>query len=161
MRKISFIAMLVLSVVNFASCRSSKQAAPVTGEEVFAVPCFQYGSNVTAQEAKDITDAFRVNFHPTKYKMMEFDRVDKAFENRGYHSKIMTKQQMCEIGRSLGVKLVVVGTINKLMDEYSVDVQVFNVLKETTVAFEGSAFQKSDCSKEMQDIARKLASKIE
>ncbi|MBR1834771.1 MAG: hypothetical protein IJ785_04615 [Bacteroidales bacterium] len=161
MKKISFIAVLLLAVASLASCRSNKPVAPTINEGVCAVPCFQYGSNVTAQEAKEITDAFRVNFHPSKYKMMELDRVDKAFESRGYPRKKMTKQQMCEVGRALGVKLMVVGTINKLMDEYSVDVQVVNVLKETTVAFEGSAFQKTDASKEMQAIAQKLASKVE
>ena len=78
-----------------------------------------------------------------------------------YKNKKMTKQQMCEVGRGLGAKFVVVGTINKLMDEYSVDVQVVNVLKETTVAFEGNVFSKSDYSKEMQNIAQRLASKLE
>ena len=112
---------------------------------------FLYGTNVTAEEAKDITDAFRVNFHSSKYKVTESDRGNKK----------MTKQQMCEVGRSLGAKYVVVGTISKLMDEFSVDVQVIDVLRETTVAFEGNAFQKADYSKEMEIIAKKLASKIE
>lgn len=161
MKRISFITVFLLAVVCLASCRSNKPVASTINEEVCAVPCFLYGSNVTAQEAKDITDAFRVNFHPSKYKLMELERVDKAFESHGYPRKEMTKQQMCEVGRTLGVKLMVVGTINKLMDEYSVDVQVVNVLKETTVSFEGGAFQKADASKKMQAIAQKLASTVE
>lgn len=145
--------MVALAVVSLASCRSSKQATPITDEGKCAVLGFQYGTNVTAQEAKDIADVFRVHFHPSKYKVTE--------DNRGNSNKRMTKEQMCEVGRSLGTKYVVVGTINKLMDEYSVDVQVVNVLKETTVAFEGGAFQKADCGKEMENIAKRLASKIE
>ena len=151
MKRISLIAMLALAVVCLASCRSGKPLPPATDGNECALLGFQYGSNVTAEEAKDIADAFRVNFHPTKYKVTESDRGNKK----------MTKQQMCEAGRSLGAKLVVVGTINKLMDEYSVDVQVIDVLKETTVAFEGNAFQKQDCSKEMQNIAQRLASKLQ
>ena len=155
MKKISFIAVFLLAVVCFFSCRSNKPSvqSPTLDEGVCAVLGFQYGTNVTAGEAKDIADAFRVNFHPSKYKV--------TGDNRGNGNKKMTKQQMCEVGRSLGAKYVVVGTINKLMDEYSVDVQVVNVLKETTVAFEGNAFQKPDCSKEMEKIAKRLASKIE
>ena len=126
-----------------------------------AVLSFQYGNNVTAEEAKDITDAFRVNFRPSKYKETDFDRVDKEQESNGHRNNVLTKQQMCEVGRNLGAKLVIYGTINKLMDEYSVDVQAVDVLKETTVAFESSTFQKSECSKETQKIAQKLASKIE
>ena len=155
MKKISFIAAFLLVVICLSSCRSKKPVVepPRPSEEVCAVLDFQYGTNVTAEEAKDIADNFRVNFHPTKYKVTE--------PNYGYKNNTMTKQQMCEVGRSLGVNLVVFGTISKLMDEYSVDVQVVNVLKETTVAFEGNAFQKSDCSKEMQSIAQRLASKME
>lgn len=155
MKKISFIAVFMLAVMCLFSCRSNKPsvAMPTPDEGVCAVLGFHYGTNVTAEEAKDIADAFRVNFHPSKYKVTE--------DNRGDGNRKMTKQQMCEVGRSLGAKYVVVGTINKLMDEYSVDVQVVNVLKETTVAFEGKAFQKPVCSKEMENIAKKLASKIE
>lgn len=145
--------MFVLVAMCFFSCRSNKPtiASPTPEEGVCAVLGFQYGTNITAGEAKDIADAFRVNFRPAKYKVIEFDRGNKK----------MTKQQACEVGRSLGAKLVVVGTINKLMDEYSVDVQVVDVLKETTVAFEGKAFQKSDYNREMQNIAQRLASKLE
>lgn len=155
--------MLVLAVVCLASCRSKKSGvveSPRPSEEVCAVLGFQYGTNVTAVEAKDITDHFRVNFRPAKYRLTDSDRVDKELVSSGYKNKAMTKQQMCEVGRILGARLVVYGTISKLMDEYSVDVQVVNVLKETTVAFEGKAFQDSDCSKEMQSIAQRLASKI-
>ena len=154
MKRVSFIVLAVLAVVSLASCRSNKgTVSPAPAEDICAVLGFQYGTNVAAQEAKDIADVFRVHFHPSKYKVTE--------DNRGNSNKRMTKEQMCEVGRSLGAKYVVVGTINKLMDEYSVDVQVVNVLKETTVAFEGGAFQKADCGKEMENIAKRLASKIE
>lgn len=163
MKKIGFIVMFVLAVVCLASCRSKKSVVvpPRPSEEVCAVLGFQYGTNVTAEDAKDITDHFRVGFHPAKYKLTDIDLVEKELNSSGYKNKAMTKQQMCEVGRRLGARLVVYGTISKLMGEYSVDVQVVNVLKETTVAFEGRAFQKSDCGKEMQSIAKGLASKIE
>ena len=168
MKKISFMAMFVLAVMGIVSCSSKKTVvvqpstpSPSPSVEEYAVIAFQYGTNVTAEEAKDITDAFRINFRPSKYKVADHDRVNKEIESRGYKNKKMTKQQVCEVGRNLGVKYVVVGTISKLMDEYSVDVQVVDVLKETTVAFEGNAFQKPDYSKEMKNIAQKLAAKIE
>ena len=163
MKKISLIAMFFLAVTTLFSCRSNKPVVvpTVPSEDKCAVLGFQCGTNVTADEAKDIADFFRVNFNPSKYKVMDYGRVDKEMEKSGYKNKKMTKQQMCEVGRNLGAKLVVVGTINKLMDEYSVDVQVVNVLKETTVAFEGRAFTKPDCGNEMQGIAKKLASKME
>ena len=161
MKKISFITILVLAVVFFASCRCGKKVPPAVNGNECAVLGFQYGNNVTAEEAKDITDIFRINFRPSKYKETDFGRVDKEVKSRGYKNNVMTKQQICEVGRSLGAKFVVYGTINKLMDEFSVDVQVVNVSKETTVAFEGNAFLKSDSRKEIQNIARRLATKLE
>lgn len=160
MKKIFHFAILILAIVGVSSCGSNKQVLP-TSEDEYAVLSFQYGDNVSAEEAKDITDIFRVSFSPTRYNETDFSRVYNETKNRGFSNKVMTKQMMCDIGRSLGAKLVVYGTINKLMDEYSVDVQIVDVLKETTVAFEGNVFQKQDYSKEVSTLARKLALKVE
>ena len=161
MKKVRFITMLALAVACLASCRSNQPAAtpPAPTEGICAVLGFQYGTNVTAEEAKEISDIFRINFIPSKYRLTDDDRVEKELAKQGYRNRKMTKQQMCEVGRSLGARLVVVGTINKLMDEYSVDVQVVDVQKETTIAFEGDAFQKAQCSKRVQALARSLAAK--
>ena len=152
---------LVLAVLCFSSCGSQKPlpAPNVTAEEC-AVLGFQYGTNVSAEEAKDIADIFRVNFHPSKYNVTAAERVDKELEVRRYKNKKLTKHQLCELGRSLGVKYVVFGSVNKLMDEYSVDVQVIDTQKETTTAFEGDAFPGSDYVRMIPSIARNLASKI-
>ena len=162
MKNSKSLVTLVLAVVFFSSCGSQKTlpVSNVTTEEC-AVLGFQYGTNVSAEEAKDIADIFRVNFHPSKYNVTAAERVDKELEVRRYKNKKLTKHQLCELGRSLGVKYVVFGSVNKLMDEFSVDVQVIDVMKETTIAFEGNAFQKQDYSKEVSSIARKLASKVE
>lgn len=162
MKKVCFITLVVLAVACLSSCRSNKPVEatpPAPAEGICAVLGFQYGTNVTAEEAKEITDLFRINFSPSKYRLTDDNRVDNELAKRGYKNRKMTKQQMCEVGRDLGARLVVVGTINKLMDEYSVDVQVVDTQKGTTVAFEGDAFQKPESSKRIQDLAKKLASK--
>lgn len=156
------VAIIVFVAMCLTSCGSQRRAvSPIPNTEECAVLDFQYSTNITAAESKDISDVFRVNFHPSKYMLTDGARVDKMLESHNYKNKKLTKQQICEVGRGLGAKYVVTGSINKLMDEYSVDVQVINVLKETTAAFDGGAFQKQDCSKEVSSIARKLASKVE
>ncbi len=162
MKNSIIIVTLALAAMCFSSCGSQKTIATssVPTEEC-AVLDFQYGKNVTAEEAKDIAEIFAVSFHPSNYKLTEADRINNEFNKSGYRPAKMTKQQACELGRRLGVKYVVIGSINKLMDEYSVDVQVIDSVKETTKAFEGKAFPQSEYSREMDALARKIASKIE
>lgn len=160
MNRINLFALLVVVAMSICSCGRNPGLAPVPPAEECAVLGFQYGTNVTSEEVKDIVDNFRVNFRPSNCKLTEVERVEKALGSSDSKFNKMSKQQMCEVGRRLGVKFVVVGNINKLMDEYSVDVQVIDVLKENTIAFEGNAFQKSSYSKELQKIAQRLALKM-
>ena len=161
MKKDIVFVTFVLAAMCFSSCGSQKTVVvPTAPTDECAVLGFQYGTNVSAEEAKDIADIFRVNFRPSKYIVTEVERVDKVLESRSYKNKKLTKHQLCELGLSLGVKYVVFGSINKLMDEYSIDVQVVDTQKETTTAFEGDAFPKSDYINRIPSIARNLASKI-
>ena len=122
---------------------------------------FQLGTNVTSEETEAISYNFRTNFYPDNYNVLEIDRVNNLIEELGYDKTGMTKQQLLQVGRKLEAKIMVVGTLNKLMDEYSVDVQVIDVSTGTTIASEGNTFQKSDYRREIKYIAQMLVHKIE
>lgn len=122
---------------------------------------FQLGTNVTTEETDAISYNFRTNFYPENYKVMEIERVNRKIKDLGYDKTGMTKQQLLEVGRKLEAKIMVVGTLNKLMDEYSVDVQVIDVSTGTTIASEGNTFQKADYRREIKYIAQSLVHKIE
>lgn len=126
-----------------------------------AVLDFQLGTNVTAEETDAISYNFRTNFYPDNYNVIEIERVNKTIKDFGYDKTGLTKQQLLELSRKLEAKIVVVGTLNKLMDEYSVDVQVIDVSTGTTIASEGNTFQKSDYRREIKYIALSLVHKIE
>lgn len=126
-----------------------------------AVLDFQLGTNVTAEETDAISYNFRTNFYPDNYNVIETERVNRKIKDLGYDKTGLTKQQLLELGRKLEAKIIVVGTLNKLMDEYSVDVQVVDVSTGTTVASEGNTFQKSDYRREIKYIAQSLVHKIE
>ena len=126
-----------------------------------AVLDFQLGTNVTAEEVDAISYNFRTNFYPQNYNVLEIGRVNKLIKELGYDKAGMTKQQLLQVGRKLEAKIMVVGTLNKLMDEYSIDVQVIDVSTGTTVASEGNTFQKSDYRREIKQIAQTLVYKIE
>lgn len=165
MKKIVFFSMMLLLAASLSSCcaghadvSGGSYGYSIKGE--CAVLDFQAGTNVTAEEVEAITYNFRTGFYPSCYKIIETDRVNKAIETLGYGKTGMTKEQLCEVGRNLKVNMVVVGTVNKLMDEYSVDVQIINVSKGTTIASQGDTFQKSDYRAGAKSIAQKLASKV-
>lgn len=122
---------------------------------------FQLGTNVTSEETEAISYNFRTNFYPDNYNVLEIDRVNNLIEELGYDKTGMTKQQLLQVERKLEAKIMVVGTLNKLMDEYSVDVQVIDVSTGTTIASEGNTFQKSDYRREIKYIAQMLVHKIE
>lgn len=126
-----------------------------------AVLDFQLGTNVTTEETDAISYNFRTNFYPDNYKVIDIERVNRAIKDLGYDKTGLTKQQLLQLSRKLEAKIVVVGTLNKLMDEYSVDVQVIDVSTGTTVASEGNTFQKSDYRREIKYIALSLVHKIE
>lgn len=126
-----------------------------------AVLDFQLGTNVTEEETDAISYNFRTNFYPDNYNVIEIDRVNALIQKLGYDKAGMTKQQLLQVGRKLEAKIMVVGTLNKLMDEYSVDVQVIDVSTGTTIASEGNTFQKSGYRKEIKYIAQSLVHKIE
>lgn len=126
-----------------------------------AVLDFQLGTNVTEEETEAISYNFRTNFYPENYNVIEVARVNRLIKGLGYDKTSLTKQQLLEVGRKLEAKIMVVGTLNKMMDEYSVDVQVIDVSTGTTIASEGNTFQKSDYRREVKYIAQTLVHKIE
>lgn len=126
-----------------------------------AVLDFQLGTNVSIEETDAISYNFRTNFYPDNYKVIDIERVNKVIKDLGYDKTGLTKQQLLQLSRKLEAKIVVVGTLNKLMDEYSVDVQVIDVSTGTTIASEGNTFQKSDYRREIKCIALSLVHKIE
>lgn len=173
MKKLGIIAILVLTVACLTSCRTTnnyysttkpastptKTTTAATGGKC-AILDFQAGNNVTEEEIEAITYNFRTNFHPAKYNVIESAQVEKAIEALNYKKTKMTKEQICDLGRKLETNMVLVGTVSKFMDEYSVDVQVINVSKATTAASVGNTFTKGEYRAEVKALAQKLANKL-
>lgn len=125
-----------------------------------AVYDFQIGTGVTEEEIDGLTYNFRANFRVDGYTMLERVRINRTIETLGYNRTDMTRQQLLKVGRELEAKLVVVGTMNKFMDEYSVDMQVIDVATGVTCATEGATFTKSNYRTSMEDLAARLGKKL-
>lgn len=125
-----------------------------------AVLDFQIGTGVTEEEIDGLTYNFRSNFQIDGYTMLERTRINRTIKTLGYNRTDMTKQQMLKVGRELEAKIVVVGTMNKFMDEYSVDIQAIDVSTGVTCATEGATFTKSNYRTSMEELAARLGKKL-
>jgi len=147
MKKLVFIIMISLAALSMQAQKC-------------AVLDFQIGNNITEEEADGFSYTFRSNFNPTNYTVVERMMVNRVISNFGYTRTDMTRQQILRVGRELEALVVVVGTMNKFLDEYSMDVQIIDVSTGTTIATEGAAFQKSDYRTTLNSIAQKLVKKL-
>ena len=125
-----------------------------------AVLDFQIGTGVTEEEIDGLTYNFRSNFRVEGYTMLERIRINRTIETLGFNRTDMTMQQTLKVGRELEAKLVVVGTMNKFMDEYSVDIRAIDVATGVTCATEGATFDKSNYRTSMEDLAARLGKKL-
>ena len=147
MKKLVFIILISLSALSMQAQKC-------------AVLDFQVGNNITEEEVDGFSYIFRSNFNPTNYTTIERMRVNQVISDYRYSRTDMTRQQMLRVGRELEALIVVVGTMNKFLEEYSVDIQIIDVSTGTTIATEGAAFQKSDYRSTLNSIAQKLVNKL-
>ena len=125
-----------------------------------AVLDFQVGTGVSEEEIDAISYNFRSNFRPSGFTMIEGSLINRTIKDFEFNRTDMTMQQMLKVGRNLDANIIIVGTMNKLMEEYSIDLRAVNVSTGTTVASESASFGKSDYRKSMENLADKLGRKI-
>ena len=121
---------------------------------------FQVGTNVTDEETENISYCFRSNFQPTGYTKLEQMQVNRTVSDLGYSRTEMTQQQMVKVGRELEANIIVVGTLNKTMEEYSVDIRVIDVARGNTIVNESANFLITSYRDAMEKTAKRLATKL-
>ena len=148
MKKLLLASLLLLSVLS------------VGAQQRCAVLDFQVGSYVTSQDIEAISFEFRSSFLPSGYTMLERNVIDGVIRRLDYDPTDMTHQELLKVGRELTANKIVVGTISKFMDVYSVDVRVIDVSKGSTVASESENFIRTDYRSAMEKLSKKLLVKM-
>ena len=149
MKKILLVAIMLL----FALSMQAQQRC--------AVFQFQAGEGVNEEDIEGISYIFRSNFHPAGYNVLEHARVVRAVEQRGFKQTEMSPQQLLKVGRDLDALVIVVGTLSKFMDEYSVTIDVTKVENNQRLASENATFARSEYRNNMKTLVEKLTSKLE
>lgn len=147
MKKLLFLSILCLSTLVLHAQRC-------------AVLDFQIGENVTAEEVEAVSYEFRSTFNPSCYSVEDHFKVKRIIKELGYNPTAMNKEQIRKFGRDMVVVVVVYGTLNKYMDEYSLDVNVLDVSTGATIVNEYSTFQKSEYRAQTREVSNGIATKL-
>lgn len=125
-----------------------------------AVFQFQAGEGVNEDDIEGISYMFRSNFNPSGYTVIEHARVVRTVEQMGYRQTEMTPQQLLKVGRKLDAVVIVVGTLSKFMDEYSVTIDATRVENNQRLASETATFDRSKYRDNMRTLAQNLEKKL-
>lgn len=147
MKKLLFITLLLLSylTLNAQKC---------------IVLDFKIGENVTAEDVDAISYEFRSSFIPSCYTVEDYLRLKRTMKDLNYDPTTMRKDQIRKLGRDMVAVVVVYGTLEKFMNEYSLDVLVMDISTGTTIIHESSTFQQSEYHSHPRKIAKGIASKL-
>lgn len=87
------------------------------------------GEGVTESEARIISSRLRTNlFNTNKFSVIERDAMDQILKEQGFQqSGCTTSECAVEVGKLLGVRLIVAGEIGKLTDLYALSIRLIDV----------------------------------
>ena len=121
-----------------------------------AVLNLQIGTGITSEDVEGISYTFRSNFRPADYTVLDSFLIDRALRELNYIPTDMTFQQQLKVGRKLDASYIVVGNISKFMDEYSVNIHIFEVSTGLTKATLSYTLLRSDYRTKMESLSNKM-----
>ena len=105
------------------------------------------GKGISPDEAATLTERFRSALVSTdKYIIVERQKINLVLDELGLQmTGVMSDQSLSEAGKLLGVQRIVMGTIGKIEDTYTVDLRVVDV---ETARLLGSVSRNTSGTKE-------------
>ena len=163
MKKLSLIIMLLMAFAMSATAQNKKMK--------IAVMDFKPGVGVNASEVEGLSDMLiNTLFETKKFDIVERSQLNEVFKEQNLQ-RDLTVQQCVQVGRILGVKSVLIGTVNFLAEhknpdgsmtgEYNVDVRAVDVESgEVVTSAGGTKSSGSTYRTMMEKIGRQLAENL-
>ena len=163
MKKVSLIIMLLMAFAMVATAQNKKMK--------IAVMDFKAGVGVNANEVEGLSDMLiNTLFETKKFDIVERSQLNEVFKEQNLQGDL-TVQQCVQVGRILGVKSVLIGTVNFLAEhknpdgsvtgEYNVDVRAVDVESgEVVTTAGGTKTSGSTYRTMMEKIGRQLAENL-
>ena len=163
MKKYFLITLLLMAFAMVATAQNKKMK--------IAVMDFKAGVGVNANEVVGLSDMLiNTLFETKKFDIVERSQLYEVFKEQNLQGDL-TVQQCVQVGRILGVKSILIGTVNFLAEhknidgsmtgEYNVDVRVVDVESGEVVTTAGAAKSSGSTYRSMMEkIGRQLAANL-
>ncbi len=142
-----------------------------------AVMDFKPGVGVSEYTVDGISEMLISSLFDTrKFSIIERTQIDKVFVEKGFQKSNVSTNQIAQVGKILGVKYVLIGIVNFIITErtlddvltsmakgeYNIDVRIVNVENGEVVSTAGTGVKESETIRSvMPKLAKELAGKIE
>lgn len=165
MKKLTLLLLSVLLAFGTLEAQNKKEKMKI------AVMDFKAGVGVNANEVVGLSDMLiNTLFETKKFDIVERSQLYEVFKEQNLQGDL-TVQQCVQVGRILGVKSILIGTVNFLAEhknidgsmtgEYNVDVRVVDVESGEVVTTAGAAKSSGSTYRAMmENIGRQLAANL-
>lgn len=154
MKKWTLLLAFLLTIVSL-NAQSKKMK--------IAVMDFRNGVGVNKSEVEGLSDMLINTLYESKrFDIVERSQLTQVLKEQRFQSSELTYEQVAKVGRILGVKSVLVGTVNYIGGEYNVDIRAVNVESAMIVATAGATKSANSTYREtMEKIGRQLIDNLE
>ena len=137
-----------------------------------AVMDFKTGVGVDTQEVQGLSDMLiNTLYESGKFSIIERSQLNHVLDEWDFQASELTNEQLVQVGRILGVRAVLVGTVNFLAShknpdgsytgEYNVDVRAVDVESGEVVTTAGATKKRNATYREMMEkIGKQLAKNL-
>lgn len=167
MKKILFVACMMLALLNNVHAQEKMK---------IAVLDFKPGVGVTETGVNGLSEMLiTALFETNKFTIVERTQIDKAIAEQGFQKSNLSAGEIAKVGKILGVKSVLVGTVNfiatertteqvatgMITGEYNIDVRIVDVESGEIVSSAGVTKTTTKTYRDlMPTLAENLTKKI-
>lgn len=155
MKKFIFLLLffLVLGSLNAQNNKKMK----------IAVMDFRAGVGVNQSEVEGLSDMLiNTLYESKKFYIVERSQLNQVLKEQRFQSSDLSYEKIAKVGRILGVKAVLVGTVNYIDREYNVDIRAVNVESAMAMATAGATKTTGTTYRQtMEKIGRQLVENLE
>ena len=164
MKKVSLIIMLLMAFAMAATAQNKKMK--------IAVMDFKAGVGVNASEVEGLSDMLiNTMYESGKFNIVERSQIDQVLKEWDFQASELTNEQLVKVGQVLGVKAILIGTVNflaehknldgSMMGEYNVDVRAVDVESGEVVTTAGATKSSGSTYRSMMEkIGHQLAANL-
>ena len=166
-----------LLIVEFLFILISLFSVSAQEKVKIALMDFKPGVGVSDSTVDGISEMLISSLFDTRiFVIIERTQINKAIEEQGFQKSNVSAGQIAQVGKILGVKYVLIGIVNFIITErtiedvstsmakgeYNIDVRIVNVESGEVVATAGTGVKGSETIRSvMPGLAKELAAKIQ